>query len=521
MGDKIDSTTTTTIIVDTQAQEDSKMEPRAGELQASTTDDAPSSSRSKAQERITKDFGFLPIPKHLRYDQDNPPHFGLLLNMAFGFASTFIVANLYYCQPLLIQLSLSFNATNAQVSRIPTLIQAGYAVGLVLISPLGDLIRRRPLILSTVIISTGLTVGLAITNSLVAFEVLSFIVGVASITPQILVPLAADLAPADKRASAISIVLSGLLFGILIARVLAGVIAQFVSWRVVYYVAVGVQAVVLGGAYWVLPDYPSKNGGDLTYWKILWTMGKFAVTEPVLIQACAIHVCASAVYSNYWVTLTFLLGGEPYNYSTLIIGLFGLLGIAGVATGPIGGKVVDRLVPWYGSLLCIIMLAVFQAVETGAGGVNVSAVIIAAFGLDVFRQMLQVSLTTAIFSISVAARSRLNAVAIFSIFIGQVMGTSAGTHIFVNFGWRASAAFSLGLCGFELLILLLRGPHCKRFTWFGYEGGVEFRKDIVEKRARQKSDTEKGSKSPAESQGNKNGVEADTGTHEGDDEKLR
>lgn len=184
-----------------------------------------------------------------------------------------------------------------------------------LISPLGDLVQRRPLILSTVILSTTLTIGLAVTKNLEAFEALSFIVGAVSVTPQILIPLVADLAPDKRRASAISVVFSGLLFGILVARVLAGIIAQFVSWRVVYYFALGVQGLVLLGCYLMLPDYPSKNKG-LTYWSILSTMAKFSVTEPVLIQACLVNLCSSACFSNFWVTLTFLLGGAPYNYST-------------------------------------------------------------------------------------------------------------------------------------------------------------------------------------------------------------
>ena len=190
-----------------------------------------------------------------------------------------------------------------------------YATGLVLISPLGDLIRRRQLILSIVTLSTSLTIGLAVTRNLIVFETLSYLVGVVTVTPQILLPLAADLAPDKKRAAAISVVLSGLLFGILLARVFAGIIAEFTSWRVVYYFAVGVQALVLVGSYWVLPDYPSKNK-DLTYWNILWTMAKFSVTEPILIQASLVNLASSACFSNFWVTLTFLLGGPPYHYST-------------------------------------------------------------------------------------------------------------------------------------------------------------------------------------------------------------
>ncbi len=123
------------------------------------------------------------------------------------------------------------------------------------------------------------------------------------------------MAPPERRASALSVVLSGLLLGVLIARVISGVIAQFTSWRVVYYMSVGVQFLVLGGSYLVLPDYPAKNK-DMTYWKILWTMAKFAFTEPILIQACLTNIASSASFSNFWVTLTFLLGSPPYNYTT-------------------------------------------------------------------------------------------------------------------------------------------------------------------------------------------------------------
>ena len=140
-------------------------------------------------------------------------------------------------------------------------MENSYATGLVLIIPLGDLVRRRQLILCIVALSTSLTIGLAITRSLRVFETLSYLVGVVNITPQILLPLAADLAPENKRATAISIVLSGLLFGALLARLLAGIIAEFTSWRVVYYFAVGVQALVLVGSYLMLPDYPSKKQG--------------------------------------------------------------------------------------------------------------------------------------------------------------------------------------------------------------------------------------------------------------------
>ena len=193
-----------------------------------------------------------------------------------------------------------------------------YASGILFISPLGDLVKRRPLLLLLCSISASLTVGLAVTRSLVVFQALCFLIGATSVAPQILIPLSADLAPPSKRATAISIVFSGLLFGILIARVLAGIIGQYTTWRVVYYLAIGVQCAVVMMLWATLPDYPAKNK-DLTYVEIIWTMARLAVTEPKLIQGSLICMASSACFTCFWVTLTFLLGGPPYHYSTWVV----------------------------------------------------------------------------------------------------------------------------------------------------------------------------------------------------------
>lgn len=175
-----------------------------------------------------------------------------------------------------------------------------YATGLLLLSPLGDLVRRRPLILLLTFTCCTLTIGLPLTSNVVVFEVISFFVGTASVVPQILMPLAADLAPPHKRASALSVVLSGLLFGVLIARVVAGIIANFASWRIVYWLAIGLQAFMLVLLYLKLPDYPAKNKG-MSYFGILYSMAKFAVTEPVLVQALLVNLASMACFTNFWV----------------------------------------------------------------------------------------------------------------------------------------------------------------------------------------------------------------------------
>lgn len=151
--------------------------------------------------------------------------------------------------------------------------------------------------------SASLTIGLAITPSLKAFEVLSFLVGIFTVVPQILLPLAADLAPPERRATAISIVVSGLLFGVLLARLLAGIIGNFTNWRVVYYMAIGLQYAILVGAYLLIPDYPANSQG-LTYFTIMTSMAKYAVTEPLVIQASLVNLASSACFTSYWVKIS-------------------------------------------------------------------------------------------------------------------------------------------------------------------------------------------------------------------------
>lgn len=92
----------------------------------------------------------LYTPKRCRYDPTNPPRFSLPLNLLFGFAGAFTVANLYYSHPILHLLAGEFGISNERASLIPTLAQAGYASGLLFLCPLGDVFPRRLYVLSLV-----------------------------------------------------------------------------------------------------------------------------------------------------------------------------------------------------------------------------------------------------------------------------------------------------------------------------------------------------------------------------------
>ena len=175
---------------------------------------------------------------------------------------------------------------------------------------MGDVLRRRGLILFLLSGSTLLTIGLAVTKNLYVFEVVSFFVGFTSVSPRIFLLLAADLAPPERRSSAMSWVSSGFLLGVMIARIISGVVTKFVSWRYVYWMSIGIQSVVVIGSYLVLPDYPAKTR-ELSYFDMFRSMAVFMVKEPLVVQTVLVNIASSACYTIFWVTLTFLLGALP------------------------------------------------------------------------------------------------------------------------------------------------------------------------------------------------------------------
>ncbi|KAG9618437.1 MFS general substrate transporter, partial [Aureobasidium melanogenum] len=168
-------------------------------------------------------------PPRCRWDPEKPPTFSMALNVLFGFAGAFTVANLYYSHPILNILADEFNVPYERASQIPTVMQAGYAAGLLFLCPLGDLLPRRPFVLLLVFFTATMwyVIGVCVTSNLAAFTAISFITAVTTVTPQLMLPLVGDLAPPSKRAASLSIVTSGLLLGMLIARLLSGVLTNF------------------------------------------------------------------------------------------------------------------------------------------------------------------------------------------------------------------------------------------------------------------------------------------------------
>lgn len=292
-----------------------------------------------------------------------------------------------------------------------------------------------------------------------------------------MLPLVGDLAPPHRRATALSIVVSGLLLGLLIARVLSGIIAEYSSWRYVYWMSFALQYTIVILLWLFMPDYPPTNT-DLSYFHILISIGKLVLHSPVLAQACLMGFFAAATFTSFWTTLTFLLSESPYNYSTVVIGLFAIAGIVPMTLGPLYSRfVIDRFAPLVTSAAGALIGLTGIIIGTYTGTFTVAGPILQAVFLDFGQQTLQIANRTAIYGVAPKARNRVNTAFMMGVFCGQLMGTAAGNKLFAEGGWIRSGSASVGFMGAVLVICLSRGP--RETGWVGWRGGFQLRRERV------------------------------------------
>ena len=372
----------------------------------------------------------------------------LLLVMAFSAGVS--VANLYYAQPLLNTLATDFNVSEAAAGIIITMTQLGYALGLVLLVPLGDLLERRRLITRVSMAAVVVLAGAALSPRLFWFDAACLLIGVTAVVAQILVPFAAHLASDQDRGRVVGRVMSGLLMGILLARVVSGLVSDVLGWRGMYWIAAVMmlmQTIVLGR---VLPTEPPQS--TLTrqsYGALLLSILHLMRDEPLLRRRILYGMAVFASFSVLWTGLPFLLAPAPYNYSDSVIGLFGLLGVAGVMMASIAGHLHDlghSRIATGGSLALVVLGFVLM----GLWPYHVSAIIVGIVVLDLGVQGTQILNQSAIYTLRPEARSRLTTAYMTCFFIGGAIGSAVSAAAFTHFGWTgvALAGGSFGAIGF-------------------------------------------------------------------------
>jgi predicted MFS family arabinose efflux permease len=378
----------------------------------------------------------------------------LLVTLAVATGVT--AANLYYAQPLLHTIGDRFGASESRTGLIVTGSQVGYAVGLALLVPAGDLFDRRRLVPRLLLGAAVLLAVAAAAPSLAVLIGAATLIGVLVVVTQILVPLVAELADDGERGRAVGTVMTGLLLGILLARTVSGLIAAVAGWRGVYVVGAGLTAALAVVLHFQLPEERSRP--HLAYRDSLRSALHLARSEPELRRSAALGSLAFATFSVFWTTIAFLLADPPFDYSDSTIGLLGLVGAAGALAATAAGRLADRGHTRAGRLLSGVLLTLSFGV-LWLGRESIAWIIVGVIVLDVGVQGTHILNQSTIYEIAPDARSRINAVYMTSYFVGGAVGSAAGALVYDRRGWGAVCVLG-AVMGTAAVVLaaLRRGP---------------------------------------------------------------
>jgi predicted MFS family arabinose efflux permease len=355
-------------------------------------------------------------------------------------AAGICVANIYYNQPILKDISHSLNVPEKQAGAISVLAQAGYGLGLFFLTPLGDKVNRKKLILSLMGILVAVLIGITCVQNFFWLCIFSLLTGLLSVAAQVILPMAASMDPVN-RGRTVGIIFTGILVGILSARIFSGLIAGVLGWRYVYGISAGLVLAAMALVQFTLPDM--KAGFDGNYGKLLGSSLYQFRRFPVLRRVAIAGAFMFGVFCSFWTTLTFHLSGEPFNYGADVIGLFGILAIGGALLAPLFGKLADKGNPTRAQLLAggmvLISIVLIKAFPHSVAGFVVSVLL-----LDVGVQAMQVTNVATIYSLDATAHSRINTAYMTSYFIGGALGSFTGIQCWGAGGW--------GLVTWQLLL---------------------------------------------------------------------
>ncbi len=364
----------------------------------------------------------------------------LLLASGAGLA----VAALYYAQPMLGVLGADIGASDRAVGFVPTLTQLGYALGILLLAPLGDRYdRRRIILIKAAVLCAALLLGGA-APSIGVLLAASLAIGVAATMAQDIVPAAATLAPEAHRGKVVGTVMTGLLLGILLSRVVSGFVAEHFGWRTMF-VAAAASIALIGAAAWRgLPRFRPTT--QLAYGALMGSLGKLWKRHGALRRAAIAQGLLSIGFSAFWSTLAVMLHGAPFHLGSAAAGAFGLAGAAGALAAPIAGRLADRrgpeLVTRLGAVLVVASFALMALAPWMQPHAQLALLVVAAIGFDLGIQATLIAHQTIVYSIDPGARSRLNAILFVGMFIGMAIGSALGALMLAQWGWMAVIALA-------------------------------------------------------------------------------
>ena len=366
------------------------------------------------------------------------------LAVLFAFCCGAIVANIYYAQPIIGLIAPDIGLSSTLASFIVSLTQIGYALGLFFLVPLGDLLENRRLMIITTVVAILSLLSAAFAQTPNLFLLASLLVGFSSVAVQILIPLAAHLAPEETRGRVVGSIMGGLLLGILLARPASSIIADHFGWRAVFGTAAAVMLVISVVLATTIPRHqPAHNASYGQLLTSLWTLLR---KQPILRQRAFYQACMFATFSLFWTAVPLELA-RNHGLSQSQIAIFALVGAIGAVAAPIAGRLADAGHTRVASLCAMLFAALSFLPSLITPAYAVIGMAVTGIVLDFCVQMNMVLGQRSVYALDAKSRSRLNALYMTSIFIGGATGSVIASALYDHGGWTwiviAGSAFPL------------------------------------------------------------------------------
>jgi len=376
------------------------------------------------------------------------------LMVAFlAFCCGAVVANLYYAQPIVELIAPQIGLSSAKASLIVSLTQFGYALGLLFLVPLADLLENRRLVVGLTLAAgvSLLLAGLSQTPSM--FLVFSLLIGLTSVAVQILVPLAAHLAPEASRGRVVGNIMSGLLLGILLSRPLSSLLVEAFGWRGVFFSAAALMALIASVTAVALPRREPTHRAS--YAALIGSVLALARRHAVLRERSLYQGLLFASFSLFW-TIAPIELMRNHGFDQTQVALFALVGAVGAIAAPIAGRLADAGHGRKGTRVALLLapISLLIAALPGHGYIGLVA---CAVLLDFAVQLSMVLGQREVYALDPHSRARLNAVYMTSIFVGGALGSLVASPLYEQFGWTVSALAVAVIPALALVLFLARG----------------------------------------------------------------
>ncbi|WP_318366905.1 MFS transporter [Enterobacter sp.] len=369
------------------------------------------------------------------------------------------VASIYYAQPLLPLMGQDLQLTINGMGLVPTLTQAGYALGILFLLPLGDRHDRRTLILLKSGALALLLLACSVTTQLNTLLVVSLLIGMAATMAQDIVPAAAILAPEGKQGKTVGTVMTGLLLGILLSRTISGFVGAAFGWRVMFQLAAASIAFIGVVMWFVLPRFAIHS--TLSYPALMKSMAHLWMRYPALRRAALAQGFLSVAFSAFWSTLAVMLL-DRFHMGSAVAGTFGIAGAAGALAAPLAGSLADKVgaarVTQLGAILVTAAFALMFVMPLLSTEAQLAVIAISAIGFDLGLQSSLVAHQNLVYGLEPQARGRLNALLFTMVFIGMAAGSALGSKVYSMAGWPGVVMLATIAGGIALAIRLVSLP---------------------------------------------------------------